>query len=104
MRKMLIIFICFGALTSATEVVKRPAEKPMVVATKSDGLRLESIDTGGVFEKLGLKQGDVIQTINGKPATPESFSNLSMLMNAAGKIEIEVLRDGTVQKMTYNIK
>lgn len=75
------------------------------VAKNPAGFKMVSLEKGSIYEKLGLKQGDVIKTINGKPVNnPKGAMELTNLMKTANKIEIELVRDGSTQKMTYQIK
>lgn len=75
------------------------------VAKNPSGFKVVSLEKGSIYEKLGLKQGDVIKTINGKPVNnSKDAMELTSLMKAANKIEIELVRDGSTQKMTYQIK
>jgi len=75
------------------------------VAKNPSGFKMVSLEKGSVYERLGLKQGDVIKTINGKPVNnPKDAMELTNLLKSTDKIEIELLRDGSTQKMTYQIK
>lgn len=75
------------------------------VAKNPTGFKMVSLEKGSIYEKLGLKQGDVIRTINGKLVNnPKDAMELTNLMKTANKIEIELVRDGSTQKMTYQIK
>jgi hypothetical protein len=75
------------------------------VSKNPSGFKMVSLEKGSVYEKLGLKQGDVIKTINGKPVnSPKDAMELTNLLKSADKVEIELVRDGSTQKMTYQIK
>lgn len=69
------------------------------------GYKLISIEKGSIYEKLGLKQGDTIKSINGKSVkTPQDAMELTNLMKTAEKIEIDLVRNGSTLKMIYQIK
>ncbi len=56
-------------------------------------------------EKLGLKQGDIIKSINGKPVnSPKDAMAISEFGKNSGKIEVEVLRGEKTHKMIYEVK
>lgn len=75
------------------------------VGKNPTGFKLTSLEKGSIYEKLGLKQGDVIKTINGKLMNnPQDAMELTNLMKTADKVEIELMRNGSTQKMTYQIK
>jgi S1-C subfamily serine protease len=67
------------------------------------GLRLEGVSPGGVAEKVGLKEGDVIVEIAGKPV-----KNITGYMSAMGTqkpgntIDVVVERKG--KKLTLKAK
>lgn len=74
-------------------------------AKDPSGFKLTSMKKQSVYEKLGLKQGDIIKTVNGKPMnSPQDAAELTDLMKTADKIEVELIRNGTPQKMTYQLK
>lgn len=75
------------------------------VAKNPAGFKMVSLEKGSVYEKLGLQKGDIIKTINGKPINnPQDAMDLTTLMKTADKIEIELVRDGSTRKLTYQIK
>lgn len=69
------------------------------------GLKIQSLEKGGIYEKLGLKQGDVIRAINGKPMNNQKdVLEVTSRMKTTDKIEIELVRDGLTKKMIYQIQ
>lgn len=68
------------------------------------GLKVVAVTVGGLYEKLGLQAGDVVQAVNGQNvASPEQA--LSMVRNAAasGVIQLSLLRGGAVQQVSYTL-
>ncbi|MEW5791613.1 MAG: type II secretion system protein N [Pseudomonadota bacterium] len=68
------------------------------------GLKVVAVTAGGLYEKLGLQAGDVVQAVNGQNvASPEQA--LSMVRNAAasGVIQLSLLRGGAVQQVSYTL-
>jgi type II secretory pathway component PulC len=67
--------------------------------------KLTEIVPGSFYTKIGIQNGDVIKTINGKPIT-----NMNQVMGLFGKIseidqfQLGVLRNGTLVKKEYNFE
>lgn len=70
------------------------------------GAKITSIAPGSVFERLGLKEGDVILSVDGRAMTDAKelenfFKGFGGQKNSTIKVEIE--RSGVRQVMTYKI-
>lgn len=69
-----------------------------------NGLTVRSVQSGGVFEKLGLRAGDVVRYFNGQPV-----NNLEQAMtvyaesmgNEADDVTVEIIRGGKIEILTY---
>jgi general secretion pathway protein C len=69
------------------------------------GYKLFQIVPGSIYQKLGLKDGDVIAGFNGQPATDPAlaFQQLSDLKNQA-HLDLQVSRDGKPVTFSYDFK
>ncbi len=66
------------------------------------GLRLFSIKPNTFISKLGLKEGDIVQKINGvKISEPECIEKIKLTLQDTSKLSLEVKRQGTVTKRSY---
>ena len=68
------------------------------------GFLVREIKPGSVYEKLGLRMGDVIRGVNGKPVNSADdamkfYQQLAELNN----VRIEVMRAGQVEQLQYNL-
>jgi general secretion pathway protein C len=70
-----------------------------------NGLTIRSVQSGSMFEKIGLKAGDVVRFMNGQPVT-----NLEQVMKVyaesmsggdADDISVEITRGGKTEVLTY---
>lgn len=69
------------------------------------GFKLMEIQAGSIYETLGLKKGDIIKSCNGKPANSVQDSmEMYNQLKTSKKINLEIIRDGKVQKIHYDIK
>lgn len=108
MKNIFFIFGCvlltqssFSQSVEPTKTVE-PTEKR---SNKITGFKLNEIEAGSIYEQLGLKKGDVIKSYNGKPvhSTQDSMEIYTQLKTSK-KVNFEIVRDGKVQKIQYNIK
>ncbi len=68
-------------------------------------LRLTQITAGSLYEKLGLKTGDILKTYNGKPF--ESDADLEALAHqfqTPGILKLKIVRDGKLKELSYTVK
>ncbi len=69
------------------------------------GFRVYHIRKGSLYQKLGMKNGDVIRRINGYEFTSpqkalEAYSNLLSAKN----LSVEILRKGKLKNFSYEVK
>jgi putative serine protease PepD len=58
------------------------------------GVRVIELTPGGAAEQYGIRPGDVITRLNGKPVTTASELTAAVRQEPAGsKVQIELLRD-----------
>jgi general secretion pathway protein C len=71
-----------------------------------DGYRLSAIRRGSIFDKLGIKNGDIVHTVNGEKVTnvPQAFAAY-MKVRKADTIKVELTRkDGSQRTLIYTLK
>jgi len=86
-------------------VAKGARVVPAVKDGKPDGFKLYAIRPSSVFSKLGLQNGDTLQSINGFDLTSaqnalEAFTKL----REATSLEVSITRRGKVEKLSYSIR
>ncbi len=84
----------FTAVTP--EVAKRTGIAPGV------GIQVGTLLPGGPAEQIGMRIGDVVLSLGGKPATPENFGSIVAGNRAGGTIDVEFARGA--ERMTMAIK
>jgi len=86
----------------ARGVFARDKENP----GKSLGFKLFAIKRGSLFEKIGIKNGDIIQSINGeKLDNPDKALEMySRLQDGISNMNVSVLRHGKKLTMDYSVK
>jgi general secretion pathway protein C len=68
------------------------------------GMRLEKIESNGLFEKLGLQPGDLVKTLNGlQLSSLDGALEAQKLVSSAKNLSLLVQRDGTPITLEYRI-
>jgi general secretion pathway protein C len=72
---------------------------------KAAGFRLFAIRRDSIFEKLGLKNGDIISRINGNELTdPARAMSLMQELRGEGSVSVEVNRNRSPVALSYEIR
>jgi len=70
----------------------------------ADGYSIGSIVPGSIFEQLGLKNKDVIRSINGNAIdSPEKALELFKLLRNEKMVQLAISRDGTPLNLVFHI-
>jgi S1-C subfamily serine protease len=71
------------------------------------GFLVESVSAGGPAEQAGLRKGDFIAAINGKPARTEELSDARTLLRslpAGTSVELSIVRAGKPQAARIQLR
>lgn len=80
----------------------------MVVPNTEGGLLVREIQAGGLYERLGLRAGDVIRSVNGQPVN--NMDDVAKVYQQLGGVEqarnvvIEVTRAGKAETLYYQFQ
>ncbi len=88
----------FPALLSQARVI------PHMLNGRPNGFTISEIAPGSLYQQAGLKNGDIILSVNGKRITgaKQAMSMYQTLQNAAA-IDLELMRAGQMQQVHYDI-
>jgi general secretion pathway protein C len=79
--------------------------RPQFEAGRANGFVIYSIEPGSVFERMGLRDGDVIQGINGRTfTTTQPVLDFYDALKEGGTVSLEIQRDETKQKLLFEIR
>lgn len=74
---------------------------PVVEGSDVVGLRIRRVNPRGLYRKIGLIDGDIIQSVNGQPITdPADIELLDEIIRNKEPIELEIKRRNRVIKKT----
>jgi general secretion pathway protein C len=96
--------------STLTQQMQKPdfLSQALMVPNAGGGFLVREIQPGSVYEKLGIRTGDVIRSVNGQP-----INNMEEVMklyqqlggiNQVGNVAIEVTRGGRTESLQYNIE
>ena len=73
-----------------------------MIPSKSGGFQVQQIQPGSLYEKLGLRAGDVIKVVNGQPVNSvEDAMRLYQQMQGVAAVQIEIARNGKPENLYY---
>ncbi len=92
-------------LTNIPALMTQARAMPFMNNGKIEGFRLEFIQKGSFFEKLGLQAGDVLQRINGvELRDPGAALGLFQQLRAERNVAVDVLRNNQRTTLAYDIR
>jgi general secretion pathway protein C len=78
---------------------------PNMVKGRPDGFVLQEIKKNGVYDNLGMKNGDVLLRINGSNiSNPENALQTFMALKGMDKVQLDIIRDGNRMTLNYQIR
>lgn len=94
-----------SSMNNLNELLTQVRIRPYFRQGKPEGLIVSQIQANSIFAKLGLMNGDIIASVNGKQmSTPEEAFQLYNSLNSGAQVSIEITRRGQKKMLTYEIK
>jgi general secretion pathway protein C len=88
-----------------SQILTQARALPYMEQGKTVGFRISEIAPGSIYEKIGLKNGDVIQKVNSQDVDdPAKFFQLYQGLRTERNIAIDLLRNGARQTLNYEIR
>jgi type II secretion system protein C len=79
--------------------------RPNVSDGKENGYTLSEVKPGGIYQSLGLQEGDVLLRINEYDiSNPEKALQAFSALKGLDRVQIDLMRSGARMTMTYQIK
>ena len=79
--------------------------RPNVSGGKEEGFVLSEVKPGGIYDSLGLQNGDVLLKINEYDVSnPEKALQAFTALKGMERVQIDLIRSGSKMTMTYQIK
>jgi general secretion pathway protein C len=72
---------------------------------KYEGFKLVGVRPGSLYRSIGVRSGDVIKSVNGKPIdSPNKALDLFEQLKASSSIQLEIERRGQPKQLNYSIQ
>ena len=94
-----------NSMNNINDLMTQVKVRPYFRRGKSEGLIVSQIQTGSVFANLGLMNGDIISSVNGKQmSSPEEAFGFYNSLKSGGEVSIEITRRGKKKMLNYDIQ
>jgi general secretion pathway protein C len=71
----------------------------------ADGLAVSNIKPGSVFARMGLRNGDIVQGLNGRGIqTPDDVMEVYQRLKSGSSVTLQVMRNGEEKIINYQIR
>ena len=92
-------------LDNAGRLIGIAAVAPLMEGGRSVGMRIYGIKPNTLLTKLGIQNGDVLESVNGQPLTsPDSALGAYTTLRTADKFNLSVRRSGKSIMINYNLQ
>ena len=90
------------SLKNIHELLSQARIRPYFRDGKADGLAISNIKPGSFFAKLGLKNGDIVQGIDGRDIrSPDDVLEVYERLRSGSQVALQIIRDGEQRIITY---
>ncbi len=92
-------------MTDFNEFLKNVQINPYFKGSKTIGYRLSYISKASILNRIGLKRGDIIVSVNGKPTSnPLKMMNLYSQLSNMTSVNLNILRNGTKKTIFVEVE
>ncbi len=92
-------------MTDFNKFLKNVQINPHFKGSKTIGYRLSYISKASILNRIGLKRGDIIVSVNGKPTSnPLKMMNLYSQLSNMTSINLNILRNGTKKTIFVEVE
>jgi general secretion pathway protein C len=93
------------ALDNPVQIMTDAKLIPNMVKGKLDGFILQGIRKDGLYDNLGMKNGDVLLRINDSNiSNPENALQTFMALKGMDKVQLDIIRNGNRVTLNYQIR
>ena len=93
------------SLKNVHQLLSQVRIRPHFTDGVADGLAVSNIKPGSLFARMGLRNGDIVQGLNGRNIqTPDDVMEVYQRMKSGSRITVQVMRDGEEKIINYQIR
>lgn len=90
-------------LSDLTAIMSQAVVRPHLKDGVQEGYIITNIAGGSIYERLGLRNNDVIVDVNDKPiSTADDLFQLVGVMQSGGSISVNLIRNGKSETLNYS--
>jgi len=94
-----------GALDNIGEAMTDARLLPSIKDGKVEGFRVSEVKPTGIFATVGVKNGDVLLSINDFPIdSPDKAIQSFVSLKGQSRIKLDLIRDGQPATLNYDIR
>jgi general secretion pathway protein C len=91
------------SLKDLNGLLSQASIQPHSTDGQPDGLAVSGIKAGSIFRKMGLRNGDIVKSVNNEAIkTPEDLISMYNELKTAPDISVQILRRGQERSLNYN--
>jgi general secretion pathway protein C len=92
-----------SSLKDLNELMSQASIQPHSTDGQADGLAVSGIKAGSIFRKMGLRNGDIVKSVNNEAIkTPEDLINMYNDLKSSPDVSVQILRRGQERTLNYN--
>lgn len=93
------------AIANPAQMMTDARLRPNTVNGRDEGFVLSEVKPGGIYQSLGLQDGDVLLRINEYDiSNPERALQAFTALKGLDRVQVDLIRQGTKMTMTYQIQ
>lgn len=93
------------ALANPNQIMTDARLQPHFINGKQEGFLMKEVKSNGIYQNLGLQNGDVLLKINDyNLSSPESGMQAFNALRGMDRVQLDILRGGEKTTLTYQIK
>lgn len=93
------------ALENPSQLMTDARLQPNYVNGRQEGFMLREVRNGGIYQSLGLQNGDVLLRINNYDITnPEIALQAFTALRGMDRVDLDIIRNGTRMTLNYQIR
>jgi len=91
-----------SALEDMSKILTQARVRPYFSEGQADGFMISRIKRGSIFQKMGIRNGDIIQGVNNEPIkSPDDMLELYQGLKSGSQITLNIKRRGREETLEY---
>jgi len=93
------------SLKNVHQLLSQVRIRPHFTDGVADGLAVSNIKPGSIFARMGLRNGDIVQGLNGRNIqTPDDVMEVYQRLKSGSRITVQIMRNGEEKIINYQIR